>query len=218
MGYPQLAETLLGRKGVFCVKFMLVLFQVGCCVSYVIFFLKFFEHAFNTTGNKGDDVIYIALALCIILPMSLVNDIAVFAKASILGNIFVIGTLILIYVNDFYNMAAKEDTKKNVKDLADFTMIPMIIGVSIYAFEAIGLVFSIRNTLKDVNDFPAIFRNVNLAVVILYVSFAICGVIALGHILEEPFGEIILFKLPSKTYVHIFQILYAIALILSYPL
>mmetsp|Transcript_15577 Transcript_15577/g.1400 ORF Transcript_15577/g.1400 Transcript_15577/m.1400 type:complete len:124 (+) Transcript_15577:475-846(+) len=123
---------------------------MGCCVSYVIFFLKFFEHAFNTTGNRADDVIYLFLALCIILPMSLVNDIKTFSKASIVGNSFVISTLIVIFINDFHMMATNPDTEKNIEDLADFSRIPMIIGVSIYGFEAIGLVFSIRNSLERV--------------------------------------------------------------------
>lgn len=110
---------------------------MGCCVSYVIFFLKFFEHAFNTTGNRADDIIYLFLALCIILPMSLVNDIKTFSKASIVGNTFVISTLIVIFINDFHMMATNPESGENAKDLADFSRIPMIIGVSIYGFEGI---------------------------------------------------------------------------------
>ena len=70
----------------------------------------------------------------------------------------------------------------------------MIIGTSIYAFEAIGLVFTIRNSLKNPEDFKSIFRNVNIFVTTLYVSFAVLGSIALGHNMEE----IILFSMPKK--------------------
>ena len=117
----------------------------------MIFFLKFFEHAFHTTGNKLDDIFYLLLALTIILPMSLVNDIKTFSKASIVGNAFVVSTLIVIFINDFHMMATNPDTEKNLEDLADFSRIPMIIGVSIYGFEAIGIIFSIRNSLEDVS-------------------------------------------------------------------
>ncbi|KRX08332.1 hypothetical protein PPERSA_01793 [Pseudocohnilembus persalinus] len=215
MGYPELAEQLLGAKGVLTVKVMLCLFQIGCCVSYVIFFLKFFEYAFQTAGNKMDDLIYLFIALCIILPLSLINDVSFFKRTSIIGNAFVIGTLILIYVhnlNEIFNGGDQID--ENSQDLFSFLQIPMIIGTSIYSFEAIGLVFSIRNSLRDPTEFKSIFRNVNIFVCVLYISFAICGVVALGNQMEE----IILFSMPRRFYVQMFQILYAIALILSYPL
>lgn len=76
----------------------------------------------------------------------------------------------------------------------------MIIGTSIYSFEAIGLVFTIRNSLQKPEDFVKIFKAVNIFVTVLYVSFAVCGVIALGHNMEE----IILFSMPKVTYVKIF--------------
>lgn len=74
----------------------------------------------------------------------------------------------------------------------------MILGVSIYAFEAVGLVFSIRNSLEDVSKFPKIFRNVNIVICTLYILFACAGVIAMGHTMNE----IILFSLPKhKAYI-----------------
>jgi len=76
--------------------------------------MKFFHHAFsNMNGGDGEDVgadeastkenlLYMFIAIVIILPFSLINDIRKFAKTSILGNSFVISTLILIYINDFH--------------------------------------------------------------------------------------------------------------------
>jgi len=91
-------------------------------------------------------------------------------------------------------------TKHHAKDLFQFSRLPLIIGVSIYAFEAIGLVFSIRNSLENVEDFRRIFRNCNIFVCTLYVSFAIFGVLALGHNMNE----IILFSMPNEAYIHLF--------------
>ena len=50
--YPQLVEYNFGAKGVAAVKIFLVTFLAGACVSYVIFFVKFFEHAFDTAVNN----------------------------------------------------------------------------------------------------------------------------------------------------------------------
>ena len=64
------------------------------------------------------------------------------------ANIFIVVTLIMIYVYNFELLATTEAFERNKSDTADFKRIPMIIGVSIYAFEAIGLIIGIRNELE----------------------------------------------------------------------
>ena len=78
--YSQIAQFSFGRKGQLLVQTFLIIFQIGCCVSYIIFFTKFFEHAFSTENSKATDLLYISIALCVILPMTLINDITLFAK------------------------------------------------------------------------------------------------------------------------------------------
>jgi len=68
-----------------------------------------------------------------------------------------------------------------------------LIGVSIYAFEAIGLVFHIRNSLKETSEFVLIFRYTNLILVVLQILFSITGSFAFGHKLKD----IYLFSLPN---------------------
>ena len=70
-------------------------------MSYLIFFIKFFANAFDNLGDKQNDFIYLLSALCIILPMSLINNIAIFVKFAALGNIFVGLTLLVIIGYDF---------------------------------------------------------------------------------------------------------------------
>jgi proton-coupled amino acid transporter len=62
--------------------------QWGCCASYMLFFMTFFEYAFY---NNGVDIpaehilVYMSLALCLIGPLVLINNISVFAKFSIIS-------------------------------------------------------------------------------------------------------------------------------------
>ena len=70
-------------------------------MSYLIFFIKFFANAFDNLGDKQNDFIYLLSALCIILPMSLINNIAIFVKFAALGNIFFGLTLLVIIGYDF---------------------------------------------------------------------------------------------------------------------
>lgn len=60
----------------------------------------------------------------------------------------------------------------------DWKNITMVIGVSIYSFESIGIVFSVRGSVKDSSTFRGVFKNVSLTITILYVAFSILGATA----------------------------------------
>lgn len=224
VGYPYLASLILGRKGNFFLKLFLVLFQIGCCISYIIFFVEFFEHAFNTAGNTADQLIYLALAFCLIVPISFLNNTRLFQKVSSIANAIMISSLIAIMYFELTIMSNNSKhgngnnnnsaTQTN-RDVANFSRMPLMIGVSIYSFEAIGQVFSVRNQMKNQEEFRDVFKFVNVVVVCAYIIFSVFGMLAL----ENNMNEIILFSLPGDNpLVALLQVAYALALVLSYPL
>ncbi|EAS06664.2 transmembrane amino acid transporter protein (macronuclear) [Tetrahymena thermophila SB210] len=217
--YQFIAKHHFGRKGQFAVSTFIVIFQVGCCISYVIFFMKFLENVFGMAGKtQENDIIYLLIALAIIIPMSFINSISAFAKISILANFMIVVTLLAIFSYNIQKIGELQPDiySRNLNDTFDFSRIPMMIGVSIYAFEAIGLIFSIRNSVENPQlQFGAIFRNTNIVMVSVYIVFSVVAVIAYG----DDMNEIILFSLPNdQKSVQFFQIIYAFALIMSYPL
>ncbi|KAL4441416.1 hypothetical protein ABPG74_013711 [Tetrahymena malaccensis] len=219
MTYEQLAQLFFGRKGMFCVKFFIIIFQFGCCISYIIFFLKFFEHVFEDENetNKLHEFLYLCIALAIILPMNLINNISLFAKISFVANFFIICTLLAIIGYNIHLLIDSNTHQQNVRNetnLFDFSNLPLMIGVSIYSFECIGVIFSIKNTVEDDKVFKSIFKFTSVIITLLYVGFSILGAMAQG----DSLSEIILFSLPKRSDVAYFQITYAIALVMSYPL
>ena len=94
---------------------------------------------------------YLALALVVIVPLSVIDNVAIFVKSSLIANIFIIMTLLAIFANDFHLIFAGDEKENNLSkngaNIANFERIPLMIGVSIYSFEAIGIIFSIRNSL-----------------------------------------------------------------------
>jgi hypothetical protein len=51
----------------------------------------------------------------------------------------VISTLLVILGYDFYFIINTDQFEKNSHDMADITKLPLLIGVSIFSFESIGL-------------------------------------------------------------------------------
>ena len=74
-------KELISPSAVIWVKLFLIMAQWGCCASYIIFFMKFFEYAFyhSTDIDITHEIVYLCLALCIILPMTLINNMSKFA-------------------------------------------------------------------------------------------------------------------------------------------
>ena len=92
---------------------------------------------------------YLGFAMCIILPMTLINNMAVFVKISAFANVLIIMTLtfLISYAASYiYKRTPEfEVAKYNAFNIAK---IPTTIGVAIYAFEAVGVLLTVKNSMK----------------------------------------------------------------------
>lgn len=79
----------VGQRSASVSRMFVVLMQWGCCISYIIFFMKFFEYVFYHTDDPSlqHELVYLAFALCIIVPMSFIDNLAYFTKFNIFANV-----------------------------------------------------------------------------------------------------------------------------------
>lgn len=89
IGFSDTARELIGPFAVPWVKAFLIMLQWGCCASYILFFMEFFEYAFYRSADVSlpHELLYLLLALVIILPMTLIDNIATFAKYNAISNV-----------------------------------------------------------------------------------------------------------------------------------
>lgn len=88
--------------------------------------------------------------------MNLINNIRLFAKISFIANFFIICTLLAIIANNIHLLVDSNthiENERYEKNLFDFSNLPLMIGVSIYSFESIGIIFSIKNTVEKESTF-----------------------------------------------------------------
>ncbi len=91
----------------------------------------------------------------------------------------------------------------------------MLFGTGVFSFGAIGLVINVRNSLEEKEKkFHHIFLITSALIICVYNIFGIFGVLGLGNQMKE----IVIFALPNRGDAAFFQILYALALAMSYPL
>lgn len=210
----EVFNRIMGRKASIIYKFFLGTYQMGICVSYAIFFTDFFQIAFGTQNIPSMRIIFACFSLIIILPLSMVNNFHFFVKFSNIGNLLIIITLIAIIQLDFANLYTSE-LDFNEHNFGTFTHLPSFIGVSIFAFECIGNIFPVKNSMKEPEKFKKIFSITSFGVCLIYIFFSVICCVSLG----AKINQIILTDLEKiQSFFYIFQTFYAIALILSYPI
>lgn len=214
VSFTNIFRNSLGNTLTNVYKFFMAVYILGLCVSYTIFFTDFFQIAFNTQNMPSYRIIFACFSLIIIIPLSLVNNFHFFVKFSNMGNALIIATLIAILGLVFSEMTGK-DLTKNETDLANFESLPSFIGVSIFAFECIGNIFPIKNSMQEPQKFGKVFRNISIVTCIIYILFSVFCCLAFG----SKINQIILIDLEKvQSFFYLFQAFYAVALILSYPI
>lgn len=73
--------------------------------------------------------------------MTLISNMAVFSKISAIANGFITFSLVVILISAIISINNNEYPDKS--SLADFSEISTMIGVSIYSFEAVGVLLNI---------------------------------------------------------------------------
>lgn len=81
--------------------------------------------------------------------MTLINNMAVFVKVSAFANVLIIMTLTYLITYATYLIYIQtpefEEAKHNSFNIKNA---PTVIGVAIYAFEAVGVLLTVKNSMK----------------------------------------------------------------------
>jgi proton-coupled amino acid transporter len=89
LGFSDITRIILGEKYVYMNKLFIILMQWGCCASYVLFFMEFLEYAIYHHHDVvfSHQLIYLAIAMCIIVPLVFINSMTIFTKFSAVANV-----------------------------------------------------------------------------------------------------------------------------------
>jgi proton-coupled amino acid transporter len=86
-----LVERVFSKNWVFPVIIQVYLFQLGACISYIIFFMEFLDNAIygQEEIEFRHQLTYGALALLIIIPTIFTDSMSFYANLSIAANVLI---------------------------------------------------------------------------------------------------------------------------------
>ncbi|KAJ9080858.1 hypothetical protein DSO57_1020576 [Entomophthora muscae] len=213
--YAEIANRLYGKHARYIISASVLFSQFGYCIAYTIFVAKNIHElilSFSNCKLKPSEGFLIFAQLIIYIPMSMVRKIKYFSMAAFFGDIFIISGLSYLYyfdINELIHAPVKQIDNFNPAGIA------LMAGTAIFAFEGVGLVLPIAESMEEPRRFPRL-----LGIALLFSTFVLLTV---GSLSYAAFGEkvdvVVLRNLPAaEPMSQTIRLIYSLAVSFAVPL
>ncbi|KAG7006791.1 vacuolar amino acid transporter 3 [Physcia stellaris] len=215
-GYGELGAAIGGRKLRAVILTSITLSQVGFVCSGMIFIAQnMFSFLDAVTPDHttplGSNAL-IALQLVVLIPLSLIRNIAKLGPAALLADIFILIGLVYIWYFDISTLSSQG--LHPTVELFNPNAFTLTIGSCIFTYEGIGLILPIQSSMARPERFSGMLYIVMVIITIIFTSvgalcYATFGVTTRVEIISN-------FPQTSKL-VNAIQFLYSIAILVGTP-
>ncbi|KDP36671.1 hypothetical protein JCGZ_07889 [Jatropha curcas] len=184
--FGDLGFAVCGSIGRLVVDVMILLSQAGFCVGYLIFIANSLANLFNSDSATSKTSQFMGLSTKSLVVWSCfpfqvgLNSIATLthlAPLSIFADIVDLGAMGIVIVEDVLTMIKNRPLVNAFGGLSIFFY---GMGVSVYAFEGVGMVLPLESETKDKDKFGRTLGLSMTFISLLYGSFGLLGYFAFG--------------------------------------
>ncbi|KAG5421235.1 AVT4 [Candida metapsilosis] len=222
-GFAEIGFKLYGKWLQRLILASIIISQIGFVAAYIVFTAENLR-AFVQNINLGDgrygklDIIwFIGLQVVAIIPMSLVRDITKLSISSLLANLFILTGLVTIiyYIAYEWGVLNHGHIGPAVEYGFNKSQFSLFIGTAIFAFEGIGLIIPVQESMIYPGHFPKVLAKVMGTIAVIFIIIGGMGYMTFG----EDVQTVILLNLPQDSIMVIMtQFFYSMAILLSTPL
>jgi len=206
--YGDVGQVALGNTGRWLVEVSLCLSQVGFCCAYAIFIphnVVLSIPAFNYSG-----------LLLLLLPgwimLNLLRTLKSLAIFSLMADFATLFAYVVVFWFDFEHF---DNIEKGLRE-ESLVNLPFFLGISMYCFEGAGMILALETSVAQNlrKSFKKIFAKALTLLVILYITFGVCGYMSFGHTTMQ----IITLNLPDGIVPNIVRLCLSFSLFFTYPI
>lgn len=214
--FADIGLKLYGKWFQRLILFSIVISQIGFVAAYIVFTSENVKSFVANVFNRTDISIswYIFGELAILLPLSLIRDITKLSLLALLANIFISGGLLAIIYYMVRDLVERNAVGNNIEYLFNKSLFSLFIGIAIFAFEGIGLIIPIQESMINPDHFPKVLFKVIVTISSVFIAVGSLGYLTYGSSIET----MVIVNLPQNIVVVLIQIFYAIAILLSTPI
>ncbi|GAA6050980.1 hypothetical protein JCM3770_005353 [Rhodotorula araucariae] len=213
--FGDIGGQLYGKWMRWAILTSIVLSQIGFVAAYTIFVSQNLQAFFMAVTNCRTyiSVPYLIMAqLVIFLPLALIRNIQKLSGTALVADAFILIGLIYIFGNEIKVLVDHGAADVALFNKKDF---PLLIGTAVFAFEGIGLVLPVYESMREPHKFPRVLSGVMVGSMVLFASGGVLAYLAYGSDIQT----VVFINLPQDDkFVSASQFLYSIAILLSTPL
>ncbi|XP_068719716.1 proton-coupled amino acid transporter 1-like [Montipora capricornis] len=211
LGYGEVAEECIRRYypekaylGRILVNIFLCMSQLGFCCVYFVFVAENLQQVSDALDSKT----WMAILLLPIILLSFIRDLRTLVPFSIAANIFCGISLVIIFQYLVRNIHHTD----NLPAFAGWSDFPVFFGITLYAFEGIGVVLPIENKMSTPQDYRMV---INVGMGVVTILFALLGILGYLFCRDECKGSITL-NLPDEGIYSGVRLLFSTCIFLTY--
>lgn len=212
-GYGDAGFKIYGNWIRTLILLSLVLSQMGFASSYVVFVGSNLRELYNLIMKAELPINeFILFQLVLFLPLSLTRKISKLGFFALIADVFIFMGLIYIYSESTFHLI-EEGVSPKIQYFNSESW-PLFIGTAVFAYEGIGLLIPIQESMKEPEKFNKLLVLVMVIVTIVFTSLASLAYLSYG----DDVKTVILMNFPHNTLTVTIQLCYSIAILLSTPL
>lgn len=184
--FGDLGFAVCGSAGRWAVDAMIVLSQAGFCVSYLIFVANTLSYIINYSASNPNPkilgiapkVVYIWGCFPFQLGLNSIPTLTHLAPLSIFADVVDIGAMGVVMVEDVLTFIRNRPV---LEAFGGFNTLFYGLGVSVYAFEGIGMVLPIESEMKEKSKFGKVLGLSMAFISLMFGGFGVLGYFAFGE-------------------------------------
>lgn len=174
--FGDIGLRLFGPWMKFVILFSLVLTQIGFSGAYVIFTAENLK-AFTKNVFLISDVpisYFMLLQTIVFIPLSFIRNVSKLSLPSLLANFFIMAGLVIVLFFSSKHLFIDLNMKPADGVIMGFNSNrwSMFVGTAIFAFEGIGLIIPVQDSMKHPEKFPLVLALVIGSSTVLFITIA----------------------------------------------
>lgn len=181
--FGDLGFAVCGSFGRVSVDVMIILSQVGFCVSYLIFISTTLAHIINDSSEEvrilglTPKSLYLWGCFPFQLGLNAIPTLTHLAPLSIFADVVDVGAMGVVMVEDVLIFLKQRPA---LQAFGGFSVFFYGLGVAVYAFEGIGMILPIESETKDKDKFGKVLAWCMTFIALMFGAFGVLGYFAFG--------------------------------------